>query len=660
MFLPPVVIVENSALAPVTFAKERIIVTICNAKFDTEPSTSISTAAIQEGGLDIRQAAATIAAQSTAVPLGEKAFLVAPPAAAPPSGPAPPKGAEDYAQMALAYHAAFQRLKVELDALYCVAAAPVCPLDTLTAIRNRATGLKNELSGPMPVGDQAQFDSLSAKTKSLVADLNNLAATLAAGDYLNRATTLATKFNDLLAANKPGPPDAVVIADLLKQAKDDSSKANAALQTATTPAAKRIAQGTADAATSVLGAAGSLDLESGFKENPDNARTAAQEVERNLLNVQQNPAATSDQIALATAIRDRAKAVLKRAQDFQAQKPPTEIEINKALAVYLPNGPKFGDILNNETPPVLLERLTLLTSDLRALHDTASTVFDSLNNWREGSSVTLTSVVTPPGGNAVLNVRIILHEAYSPFAFGAPAKKDTPGTGDTKATTGTITAAVATGAGPEQHEVRRVLVEVHRKADANLVGAIIGSTIPNRAFSLQPGPPSPLPAGTSTGTATTSPVLATSGGPAYYYGYESQNDHVQIQGIAGINFYPGGRDFYPGYLRGWRRVIPGFLFGTSVTAMGNFVGGLDFEPVNGFDIILGGEAGPVKQLLPGVILGTGPGATQFAAGDSPPTRQHTTGGFVFGIGFDLSVFSAVFGGASSPSSTPAPATPATP
>jgi hypothetical protein len=206
-----------------------------------------------------------------------------------------------------------------------------------------------------------------------------------------------------------------------------------------------------------------------------------------------------------------------------------------------------------------------------------------------------------------------------------------------------------------------VLVEVHRKADANLVGAIIGSTIPLRSFGVQPGPASTTTTTTTTTTPNGTTTTSTTGGPStpgYYYGYESQNDHVQIQGMAGINWYPGGRDFYPGYLRGWRRVIPGFLFGTSVTAPGNFIGGLDFEPTNGFDIILGGEVGPVKQLAPGVTLGMY--GTQFAASDVVPTRQHTTGGFVFGIGFDLSVFSAVFGGASSPSSTPAPATPATP
>jgi hypothetical protein len=47
-------IVENSIFAPVTFAKERIIVTICNAKFNSEPSTSIATTVIPESAPDIR------------------------------------------------------------------------------------------------------------------------------------------------------------------------------------------------------------------------------------------------------------------------------------------------------------------------------------------------------------------------------------------------------------------------------------------------------------------------------------------------------------------------------------------------------------------------------------------------------------------------------
>lgn len=71
---PPVVIMKNSALAPVTFTKERIIVTICNARLNTEPSTSISTAVIPES-LDLRGVTAQNTAavpQTGAVSLAEK------------------------------------------------------------------------------------------------------------------------------------------------------------------------------------------------------------------------------------------------------------------------------------------------------------------------------------------------------------------------------------------------------------------------------------------------------------------------------------------------------------------------------------------------------------------------------------------------------------
>jgi hypothetical protein len=241
----------------------------------------------------------------------------------------------------------------------------------------------------------------------------------------------------------------------------------------------------------------------------------------------------------------------------------------------------------------------------------------------------------------VLTVRIILHETYAPFTFGAPPKKDAAPDA-TKPSTGTITASAVTGSAPEQHEVRRVLVEVHRKADANLVGAIVASRIPVHAFGLQANQ-------TTIDSATPT-----------YFAYQSQNDRWQIQGIAGIDWYLGGRDFFPDYLKSkWtgkrrfnpRRLIPGILFGTSVTTAGYFVAGADFEPVNGLDFIFGGEAGPTTKLAPGVTLG--PAGTQFGATDTVPTRQHLGGGIVFGVGFDLSVFSAVFSGGSAPSSSPA-------
>ena len=476
-------------------------------------------------------------------------------------------------------------------------------------------------------------------------NINNLAATLVAGDYLTRATGLAA---DYVALQAPLARDGATTDVIVTEALTAAASVNASNNTIP-------ADPDASAATGAVSlAARLLDTDPGSSTNVSAAQTGVQSADKYLLAVRTRGADDTK----ALRLRKAALGLLAAAQAAGSAKPPTIDAINTQLRLYLGPGFDYTRVLS-DTPDLVFQQTDWLTKDVAKLHTAASKIFDRMNAWREHSRVTLTSVVPPPGGNAVLNVRIILHEAYAPFTFGTPPKNAAADT--SKTSSGTITAAAATGAGPEQHEVRRVLVEVHRKADANLVGAIIGSTIPLRSFGVQPGPASTTTTTTTTTTPNGTTTTSTTGGPStpgYYYGYESQNDHVQIQGMAGINWYPGGRDFYPGYLRGWRRVIPGFLFGTSVTAPGNFIGGLDFEPTNGFDIILGGEVGPVKQLAPGVTLGMY--GTQFAASDVVPTRQHTTGGFVFGIGFDLSVFSAVFGGASSPSSTPAPATPATP
>jgi hypothetical protein len=653
----PVVISENSVFAPVTFAKERIIVTICNAKFNTEPSTSVSTTVIPESEPDIRG----LAAQATAAPLA--AAMVALSTLLPKPGAAEtpaPKTEEDYAQLTAAYHEKFQRLMAEMNALRCPPGPQPCALDTIPAIQARADDLAAHLPVPpvdMPLaGDQADFDSFSARTKSLVDNINGLAAALVAGDFLTRATGLAGEFAPLKAAELRAGARPKTISELVAETVTAVAAAKDANARAAAPAAtaqqRAIAAATVLCAMAVLKAAGDLQADPTSGALTPTAKSAAQDAEKNYLDVLTNPHSLEEE-TIARNLRDAALHLLRATQAAGAEKPPDIAEINKRLVRYLGRDITFQWILGHELPERLFQQTDGLTNDVTALHATASAIFDRMNRWREDSRVTLTGIVPPPGGNAVLNVRIILHEAYAPFTFGAPPKKD-PSTDTSKTSSGTITAAAATGSGPEQHEVRRVLVEVHRRADANLVGAIIGSTIPNRAFGLQPGPASTTTTTTTAGGITT----VTTGGPStpqYYLAYESQNDHVQIQGIAGINWYPGGRDFYPGYLRGARRLIPGVLFGTSVTAPGNFVGGLDFEPTNGLDFIFGGEVGPIKQLAPGVTLGV----TQFAGTDTVPTHQRLTGGFVFGIGFDLSVFSAVFSGGSAPSSSAAPTTPAT-
>jgi hypothetical protein len=633
-----VLILENSVFAPVTFVKDRIIVTICNAKFNTEPAISVATTVIPESAPDIRG----LTAQSTATPLAAPSATALAAEAKQAAAPPTPKTAEDYAQMAASYHETFRRLMTELSAVRCApfgspAPLPPCALDTVWAIQRRATDLQTALLTPPPPSDQADFDSFSARTKSLVDSINGLASTLAAGDYLSRAVVAANAYAALKPATTPRPDVDLIVE---RAAADAKVVADAANQPGFPAELKNDA---AAAAKGVIKAAGDLQADPTASDgNVSTARTAAQSAVAYLLHIQQLPN--------PEVLKPAAQALIVDAHELlTAAQPPKGVpsldDINKALGKYLGNSPRFQDIVDQDVPELLFQQTDGLSQDVTNLHATASAIFDSMNTWRENSRVTLTGVAPPTSGNAVFTVHIILHEAYAPFAFGAAPKKDS--TSDSaKSSSGTITAAAATAPAPEQHEVRRVLVEVHRRADANLVGAVIGSNLPDRTYGLQPGAP-------ITATGATTPVVP-------YYPYTSQNEHLQMQAILGINWYPGGRDFYPGYLRGARRLVPGILFGTTVSSAGNFVAGLDFEPVNGIDFIIGGELGPVSRLASGVTLGANPSGAYFASGDTVPTQQRLGGGVAFGIGFDLSVFTAIFtGGGSAPSSgaTSAPASP---
>ena len=111
--------------------------------------------------------------------------------------------------------------------------------------------------------------------------------------------------------------------------------------------------------------------------------------------------------------------------------------------------------------------------------------------------------------------------------------------------------------------------------------------------------------------------------------------------MVGLVWFPGGHDYFPrhsGYANFGRNLLPSMLLATSVTSLGNSMGGVNWEPVSGLDFYAGlGSAHRV--VLPAGYSVTAPVATGTTI--NQVTQVHA--GLTVGVGFDLSVFTTLFG-----------------
>lgn len=313
--------------------------------------------------------------------------------------------------------------------------------------------------------------------------------------------------------------------------------------------------------------------------------------------------------------------------------------INARLRLYLPPGHApidISDILSRMPPGGLIAQVNALNDQLDGLRKSASTVFATINDLHDRSNIDITNVLTPMT-NGVITIQITVQDNYVPFGFSnapaaviaaggtaASAASSTPQLAATPAKPGppkasqtaapvSPTVASATPSPAPQHVDAQVQIEVHHKADFNVVAGFAAVAIRQQSFGLVPSKSAFVP-------------------------FMSQDQRFSLQPIVGLNWYPGGRDFYPTYL-GKRRWIPGILFGTSFTSTSTFMGGPNFEFVNGLDLYGGIAVGNETQLAKGVTLGV----TQFTSSSATvPTTQNLKPGAFFGLGFDLSVFSSIF------------------
>jgi hypothetical protein len=353
---------------------------------------------------------------------------------------------------------------------------------------------------------------------------------------------------------------------------------------------------------------------------------------------------------------------------------------------------------DNITSVVVFDELKGLQAQLQVLDVLTGEVFKMMDRWYEDSSFEDTDLLTPVGGSALERINIIVQRTYVPFTFAASSSSGSGGSttagggggsqagaagGGGAGGAGGAAAAAGAGAGSGSasgagaagggagggpgggggggttttpaHTVETVLVEVHRRANFNIVGGAMVIRVPTKSFSVQPqiatatvsGGTTVYPASCNGGTPPTNiPAPAGAVSTPYYCATLTQTSDWQVAGMVGVAWFPLGRDYFPRGTSGslhLHNMIPSFLAATSVTSLGNAFLGPDFEPVNGLDLFVGIASAhqtglPSSMPLTNVLLPVG-------NSNGPPTLPtviHVKAGLTFGVGFDLSVFTQIF------------------
>jgi hypothetical protein len=588
---------QTALFPPFTDTKQRILVKVCNLKFDTDISATTAVTNIPESGPDIHglEQASTAATpqvgtqqQSIVSLFAAETTTEAAPKTDLPATLSTPRGVElvglQLKSLMAAYRLDYVPLADSIPTFLCRAVAQdaVCDVGTVHYIIRTALALGEEVKARRSATDgftnQGAFEVLATKTQNLVSSLNNLQGALQSAD-------LVTKLGKVLADDQSLGTQLVSVEKVLSDEQAAFDKAQQKLQAA--------------------------------QQNLAAAQTAlAQAAARDKASKQQDVDSRTDELKTAQKTLDDETPIHNRYAPL------------KTLTDQLENE------RNSLHPFQLVNDVVTLNNQVTDLHHDASDVFKQMNDLRERSSVVMAKVIDPVTTNSVISVAIILHDSFVPFDF-APAKatsSDNSGSPSAAAaaqqnnqTTGKGTTpskstspSSSPPGGTEQHVVRTVLVEVHRISDFNIVSGFAASSIRNPAYGLR--------AVSSTNTNLVA--------------FQSQNDRLQGQYLIGINAYLCKRDMFPGYLTPKMRLTPGVLVGTSVTTSKvNFVAGLDFELFNGVDLYGGLIVGDQTELGSGIVLGV----TQFPPGTtSVPTTQRLAAGAFFGVGLDAHVFKSIF------------------
>jgi hypothetical protein len=303
----------------------------------------------------------------------------------------------------------------------------------------------------------------------------------------------------------------------------------------------------------------------------------------------------------------------------------------------------------------LNDHIDTLRGELRAIDRSTTELYDRMNDWNRISSIEHTDVLLPLPQNSDVKVSIVVQPGYTPFTLANANGTMTPAV-----TANTVPIAPGTASTSTPAHARRIIhLQVHRLANFNLVGGAMLIHIPTASFGVQASP-SYAVASTSSPTGYTgtcggqtvnvpvSPTQSATTPVSYSCILQTQQTQWQVAGMAGLTWFPLGHDYYPrrlGYVNFGRDLLPSLLLATSVTSLGNSMGGINWEPIGGLDFYAG-IASAHKTVLPSglsVNAAAVPGTTV-----TPVTQEHV--GFTIGVGFDLNSITALF--KSSPASLP--------
>jgi hypothetical protein len=300
----------------------------------------------------------------------------------------------------------------------------------------------------------------------------------------------------------------------------------------------------------------------------------------------------------------------------------------------------------------LNHRLDLLREGLRHIDKTTTQVYDLMNTWNDDSLIEHTDVLLPLPQNSDLKVSIVVQRGYAPFTLANANGTITP-----TVTANTVPLAPATAStSTPAHATRIVHIQVHRLANFNLIGGSMLIHIPTASYAVQASP-TPATAVTVTPANPTgytgtcggqpvnvpAPTSPPASGQSVNYGcvVRTQQTEWQVAGMAGLAWFPLGHDYYPrrlGVANYGRNLLPSLMLATSVTSLGNAMGGINWEPISGLDFYAG-VASAHKMVLPsGFAINT---ATVSGATVTPVTQEHV--GFSIGVGMDLNSITALFG-----------------
>ena len=299
----------------------------------------------------------------------------------------------------------------------------------------------------------------------------------------------------------------------------------------------------------------------------------------------------------------------------------------------------------------MFEALSRLGRSLRDIDRNTGELFNTMNRWNNESAVEQTDLIAPVTGNSLIRISIVVQRGFTPFVLA-----NTPSVAPSAATTAAsnATAPPSASTSTPAHAVKTILVEVHRVANFNLAGGVMLIHVPNTTYSVNASP-TPAVASTTSPTGFTgtcngatvnvpAPPPAASGGtvtpPTYSCVAPTQKSPWQIAGMAGLTWYPWGRDYFPrhsGFSSYRRNLLPSLLIATSVTSLGNSMGAINWEPIGGIDLFAGAGSAHRNVLPKGVST-----TIALPSGYTLQTGTELHVGFTTGIAFDFGVFLQLF------------------